>query len=132
VGEVVVDEPGWGVRAFVCAAETTSRPVLVNPRFFDFLLEREQLSLVILAHYGAIMALCNDTWWMDGWGQLMIRLTADLLHPTWLCKIEWPLQVLHERNAEVGTLQGAEVTIALKSLCREGLRQLIHVQIILA
>jgi hypothetical protein len=73
-------------------------PVLVDPRFFDFLLEKEQLSLVILAHYGAIMALCNDTWWMDGWGQLVIRLTSDLLHPTWLCKIEWPLQVLHGKE----------------------------------
>lgn len=55
-------------------------PVLVDPRFFDPLLEREQLSLVILAHYGAIMTLCEDTWWMDGWAQLVIRVASDLLH----------------------------------------------------
>jgi hypothetical protein len=56
-------------------------PVMIDASLLELLLERDQLSLVIFAHYGAIMALLDDVWWLEGWGRLVVRLTADLLQP---------------------------------------------------
>ena len=74
-------------------------PVLVDSRYIDLLLPKDQLSLVILAHYGAVMTLLDDTWWLDRWGRLLIKLASTALHPSWLCKIEWPLQIIEEKES---------------------------------
>ena len=74
-------------------------PVLVDSRYIDLLLPKDQLALVILAHYGAVMTLLDDTWWLDRWGRLLIKLASTALHPSWLCKIEWPLQIIEEKES---------------------------------
>ncbi|KAH8652624.1 hypothetical protein BGZ60DRAFT_419937, partial [Tricladium varicosporioides] len=49
-----------------------SWPVEVDTRFFNLLLQSDQTALVIFAHYGAVIALLEGTWWLRGWGRLVI------------------------------------------------------------
>jgi hypothetical protein len=52
-------------------------PVLVDSRFLELLLQKDQLALVIFAHYGTVMTLLSEVWWLRGWGNLVISLTSD-------------------------------------------------------
>lgn len=71
-----------------------SWPVEVDTRFFSLLLQNDQAALVIFAHYGAVVELLGDIWWLRGWGKLVIRLTSDMLAPAQLSAIAWPLQMI--------------------------------------
>jgi hypothetical protein len=53
-------------------------PVLVDSQFFELLLRKDQLALVIFAQYGAVMTLLDDIWWLRGWGKLVVGFTS---HP---------------------------------------------------
>jgi hypothetical protein len=85
--------------AYAAASDITlglAWPVVIDPRFFDLLIQEDQLSLAIFAYYGAIMSLSDDTWWVGGWGQLLAKLATNSLHPSLLCKIKLPLKFMQE------------------------------------
>lgn len=74
-------------------------PTQIDRDFLDLLLQRDQLALVIFAHYGAIMLLLHDIWWLRGWGKLVIGLISDLLSPSELSLIAWPLRMASEKKS---------------------------------
>lgn len=85
--------------AYAAASDITlglAWPVVIDPKFFDLLIQEDQLSLAIFAYYGAVMSLSDDSWWVGGWGQLLAKLATSSLHPSWLCKIKLPLKFMQE------------------------------------
>jgi hypothetical protein len=71
-------------------------PILIDAKFLDLLLETDQISLVILAHYGVILNRLNRVWWLKGYGRSLILMAADLLDEPWRFEILWPLEVTEE------------------------------------
>lgn len=74
-------------------------PTQIDSKLLELLLQRDQLALVIFAHYGAVMLLLHDIWWLKGWGKLVISLTSDLLSPSELSHIAWPLRMASEKKS---------------------------------
>jgi len=64
-------------------------PAHVHADFMDLLDMREPKALVILAYYAAMLRVRGDTWWVKGWGRLILDYVRQAQHDydEWL---EWP------------------------------------------
>ncbi|KPA37069.1 sterol uptake control protein 2 [Fusarium langsethiae] len=63
--------------------------------YFTLLQQRQPPALVLYAFYGALLhRFVNDSWFMEGWGQDIVDVVADLLGSYWREWIAWPLQVV--------------------------------------
>ena len=61
------------------------------PRDFAVLLvERQDLALVILAHYAVLLYGLRDVWWCKGWGVELVGFISRSLEGRWLELVEWP------------------------------------------
>lgn len=65
-----------------------------HPTILDLIENRDQLALVILAHYAVLFRLQESSWWMKGWGRWTIDAVRALLQPDLQQWTEWPLEKL--------------------------------------
>jgi hypothetical protein len=54
-------------------------PVVVDPSYFDCLLRKERIALLTLALYGCSLQILSGHWWLEGWGELLLKLARDHL-----------------------------------------------------
>jgi hypothetical protein len=62
-------------------------PVMVDAEFLVLLLQGEPTSFLILGYYGVALNLLSDEWWLDGWGDFLIKLALGHLGTT----AEWKM-----------------------------------------
>ena len=66
-------------------------PVSVSQEYIALLRSREQMALVILAHYAVILDEIRDTWWVMGWGSKLIRELHQAVEDEWKSLLVWPM-----------------------------------------
>ncbi|RHZ55814.1 Zn(II)2Cys6 transcription factor domain-containing protein [Aspergillus thermomutatus] len=54
-------------------------PVVVDPYYFECLLRKERIALLALAFYGSALQILSGHWWLEGWGELLLKLARDHL-----------------------------------------------------
>ncbi|KAF4174555.1 hypothetical protein CNMCM8694_005179 [Aspergillus lentulus] len=54
-------------------------PVVVDLSYFDCLLRKERIALLTLAFYGRSLQILSGHWWVEGWGELLLKLARDHL-----------------------------------------------------
>lgn len=84
--------------AFTLQWDTTSRPFLwpcfIGDDFHALLRQRHPMSLCILAHYGVLMAACDERWWSQGWGREAVSSVAHVIQRDWVPALGYPLYQL--------------------------------------
>ncbi|CAI7676428.1 unnamed protein product [Penicillium pancosmium] len=70
-------------------------PAIIDAEYFDLLRQIEPMSLVTLAHYGAILHIMTSTWWMAGWGKFLVNVAAAYLNETARSAAAWPLAIVN-------------------------------------
>ena len=63
----------------------------VPERFLGLLEEREPFALVILAHYAVVMHSLREQWWVNEWGNKILRTICEHLDDQWMQRITWPI-----------------------------------------
>jgi hypothetical protein len=71
-------------------------PAIIDAEYFELLRQIEPMSLVTLAHYGAILHIMTSTWWMTGWGKFLVNVAAEYLNETTRSAIAWPLAIVND------------------------------------
>jgi hypothetical protein len=66
-------------------------PISVGQEYIALLEARQQMALVILAHYAVALNEINDMWWAKGWGNKLIQEVNHLVIGNWRSLIVWPL-----------------------------------------
>jgi hypothetical protein len=66
-------------------------PISVGQEYIALLEARQQMALVILAHYAVALNEINDMWWANGWGNKLIQEVNHLVIGNWRSLIVWPL-----------------------------------------
>ncbi|KAN0099844.1 hypothetical protein V8E51_013619 [Hyaloscypha variabilis] len=66
-------------------------PISVGQEYITLLEARQQMALVILAHYAVALNEINDMWWANGWGNKLIQEVNHLVIGNWRSLIVWPL-----------------------------------------
>jgi hypothetical protein len=66
-------------------------PHFVGGELVRLLRERDQMALVILAHYGVALNAFGGFWWLDKVGARLIHAIARMLSPEFLALVQWPL-----------------------------------------
>jgi hypothetical protein len=54
-------------------------PVVVDLSYFDCLLRKERIALLSLAFYGYSLQILSEHWWLEGWGERLLKLARDHL-----------------------------------------------------
>lgn len=68
-----------------------SWPVSVSKDYVALLSSRQQMALVILAHYAVILNEIKDTWWVMGWGSKLIQEVHQVVNDEWKSLLAWPM-----------------------------------------
>jgi hypothetical protein len=68
-----------------------SWPISVGREYIALLGSRQQMALVILAHYAVILHEIRDTWWAIGWGRKLIQEVCQVVDIEWKSLIAWPM-----------------------------------------
>lgn len=68
-----------------------SWPVSLSPEYTALLSSRQDIALVILAHYAVILNEIRDTWWAKGWGSKLIQEVNQVVSDEWKSLVAWPM-----------------------------------------
>lgn len=71
-------------------------PAIIDAEYLDLLQQIEPMSLVTLAHYGAVLHIMTSAWWIAGWGKFLVNVAAAYLGETARSAIAWSLAVVNE------------------------------------
>lgn len=66
-------------------------PITVSQEYIALLGSRQQMALVILAHYAVTLYELRDTWWVMGWGSKLIREVHQVINDEWKPLLAWPM-----------------------------------------
>lgn len=66
-------------------------PMSVDQDYIPSLRSRQQMALVILAHYAVILDGIRDTWWVMGWGSKLIQELNQVVDDEWKSLMVWPV-----------------------------------------
>lgn len=69
-------------------------PVMVSWDYVDLIALRQEVALVILAYFGALVYLFRADWVFQDGGQFLIESTTQYLGPTWQEWLEWPRKAM--------------------------------------
>ncbi|KAI0146812.1 hypothetical protein BJ166DRAFT_75991 [Pestalotiopsis sp. NC0098] len=67
-------------------------PYLASSEYMEMLGQRQEVAMVILAHYCVLLQSLNGCWWMQGWPEYLIKniwLPLDGQYRLW---IQWPTE----------------------------------------
>ena len=82
---------GWGRRDGGTSALPFLWPSLIREDTHALLRQHHPMSLVLLAHYGMMLAVCKDRWWIKDWGRQTVWSVAKLIGKDWYPDIAQPL-----------------------------------------
>jgi hypothetical protein len=63
--------------------------VLVDRNFVELLRQEAPLALLILAHYGVVLHIGSDTWFIRTWGRQVVEYVYERLPPDWRHRVTW-------------------------------------------
>ncbi|KFY14132.1 hypothetical protein V492_02843 [Pseudogymnoascus sp. VKM F-4246] len=66
-------------------------PISVSREYIAFLRARQQMALVVLAHYAVILDEIRDTWWVMGWGRNLVQELHRVVDDEWKSLLVWPM-----------------------------------------
>jgi hypothetical protein len=72
----------------------TSWPIEVDAEFHLLLANRKPVSLVILAHYAALLSLGTGLWWVGRWPVLLLEHISSALGEDWAEFLAWPRNIV--------------------------------------
>ncbi|CZT21703.1 uncharacterized protein RCC_07568 [Ramularia collo-cygni] len=70
-------------------AMITAWPVMTTPSYVKLLKERDQLALVILGNYGAVLHICGGQWIIEGLGRRLTEAVYAEVDPGWHPLLAW-------------------------------------------
>lgn len=75
---------------------------MIDPLVLDMISDREEVALVVLAHFAVLFHLQDHTWWTRGWAQWTIDATRSHMQPQspYLQWTDWPLAQLRSTPGE--------------------------------
>ena len=97
-GQAEKDRNGEDLTGAISAVPTTSDIYVwiyqMTPEFRDKLQQKDNLTLVIFAHFCVLLNLLNGCWWMQGWPTHLLREIWDNLDEEYRLWITWPTEEL--------------------------------------
>ena len=72
----------------------TAWPIECDPAFHSILAERKPVSLIILAHYAALLRLGSGLWWAGNMPYLLLESIDSTLGEEWEEFLAWPKSVI--------------------------------------
>ncbi|VUC31225.1 unnamed protein product [Clonostachys rosea] len=85
--ERVIESTHWPDLRF-----TLSWPICLSEGFVDLLKQSDPMALALLAHYSVILQHTgNMHWYLNGWGERVIKDIGDSMDADWRETISWPL-----------------------------------------
>ncbi|KAI1659764.1 hypothetical protein F4813DRAFT_323756 [Daldinia decipiens] len=73
-------------------------PMLVGRRFVELVQEESPRSMVILAHYFALLTRFENIWWVANIGADELRAIAGVLPDVWQGMLAWPLEAIENKE----------------------------------
>ncbi|KAF7532701.1 hypothetical protein G7054_g7720 [Neopestalotiopsis clavispora] len=67
-------------------------PYLVSGEYMEMLGQRQDVALVILAHYCVLLQSLNGCWWMHGWPAYLVKNIWQALNGPHRLWIQWPME----------------------------------------
>lgn len=68
--------------------------VHLHTPFVDMLARKHSISLIVLAHYAALMKLRSNTWWLCRWPSAVVQHVTAILDPALAVQPDWPRRKL--------------------------------------
>jgi len=84
-----VDHPSVGFMFLIFAPQS----------YLDLLKQKDQLALVILAHWAIILHGSRHLWYVKNWGSHLLEASYQALQPEWRKFITWPMQQLRKSQS---------------------------------
>lgn len=69
-------------------------PALLSPEFFSSLSEHEPVSIIILAHFAAMLGQKGSCWWIACWNTYILRSVETILSTDLLKWLSWPKKIM--------------------------------------
>lgn len=79
----------------------TSWSVELDAGFHELLAKRNTVSLVVLAHYAALLSLGTGLWWVGRWPTLLLEQIENVLGEEWAEFLAWPRDVIFRDSDQV-------------------------------
>ncbi|KAK6071336.1 hypothetical protein SCUP234_06349 [Seiridium cupressi] len=67
-------------------------PYLASSEYMEMLGQRQEVALVILAHYCVLLQSLNGCWWMQGWPSYLIENIWQAINGQHRLWIQWPME----------------------------------------
>lgn len=72
-------------------------PLHLDQRFLAFIRNRHAGALVIIMFYATLIYSAEPRYWfMDGWGNRLMRACYDCVDQSWMPAIQWPMSFLNQ------------------------------------
>jgi hypothetical protein len=89
------------VQTFEATAVNTDHPtivflwlVLIQRQFMDLLKVKDNMALVLLAHYGVVLQASAEHWWCGDLGYQIVEMVSNIFDDDWKRRIEWPARIV--------------------------------------
>lgn len=74
-------------------------PLHINADFIGLLQQRKPGALTVLMYYATILLAAEPRYWfMNKWGQRVLKECHKLIDPSWVSAIQWPLSFLNSND----------------------------------
>lgn len=102
----------------------------ITEEFSLILKQRNPVALIILSHWCVPIHHASSQWFLNSWGDKIIRSVAQMLSPEWLLPMQWPLNEL-ERTRRSPSPAGSQYsglleTPPLEDISTSGSKSDIH------
>lgn len=72
-------------------------PLHLDQRFFTYVRQKQSGALVILMYYAAMLFASEPRYWfMDGWGDRLMRACYESVEQSWVQAMQWPISFLNQ------------------------------------
>ncbi|KAF2468802.1 uncharacterized protein BDR25DRAFT_315773 [Lindgomyces ingoldianus] len=70
-------------------------PSKLSVNYLNMLRQKEPVAVAILAYYATILYAAESVhWFMSGWAQRIVGAISEIVDPSWLRAMQWPIQVV--------------------------------------
>jgi hypothetical protein len=72
-------------------------PLHLNAEYLHLVRQRRSGALAILMYYTTILFASEPRYWfMDGWGQRLMKTCYEAIDPSWMPAVQWPVSFLNQ------------------------------------
>jgi hypothetical protein len=72
-------------------------PLQLSPDYLNLVRQRHPGALVVLMYYATILFAAEPRYWfMDGWGERLMRTCYEAVDQSWMPAMQWPLSFLNQ------------------------------------